>query len=296
MAKANQLANAHSIDGVNFNGTADITHFGTCSTAANTAAKVVSVANFKLVSGSIAIVKFTVTNTANNPTLNVNNTGAKNIRRNGLAISPATLGANTVYQFVYDGTNYNIVGDPLCDIQFTDWNLGDSFNSRQDQNGLLIDAIVPVVGVSTNPVYTDINGIDSSYTYEINWTSVSGYTQTYPCTLNLGDRKKVIICTATDQVTVDLSIINGKHYGYIANGTNGAFGLALLRFDGTNLRVLKMSGVDDQAMNDLTLSSNTDIHDMFKFLPVGTEFISSDGLTKYTKKSDTEVLKEVFVL
>ena len=39
---ATKLATARTIDGVSFNGTANITHFGTCSTAAATAAKTVS--------------------------------------------------------------------------------------------------------------------------------------------------------------------------------------------------------------------------------------------------------------
>jgi len=53
--------------------------YGTCSTNAETAAKVVSLdgnANWQLTKGSMITVKFTATNTATSPTLNVNNTGA----------------------------------------------------------------------------------------------------------------------------------------------------------------------------------------------------------------------------
>ena len=56
-------------------------------------------------------MKFTVTNTAANPTLNVNNTGAKPIVYRGSAISAGYLAANRVYEFVYDGTNWNLMGD-----------------------------------------------------------------------------------------------------------------------------------------------------------------------------------------
>ena len=108
---ATKLATARTIDGVSFNGTANITHFGTCSTAAGTAAKVVSCTGFTLATGAIITVKFTVTNTAASPTLNVNGTGAKSIRYRGSAISAGYLAANRTYTFVYDGTNYELIGD-----------------------------------------------------------------------------------------------------------------------------------------------------------------------------------------
>lgn len=118
-ASATKLATARSIDGVNFNGTAAISHYGTCETAAATAAKVVSLANFTLVTGARITVKFTATNTAASPTLNVNGTGAKPIVYRGSAISASYLAANRVYEFVYDGTNYSFVGDINTDSNTT---------------------------------------------------------------------------------------------------------------------------------------------------------------------------------
>lgn len=108
---ATKLQNARKIDGVSFNGTADITHYGTCDTTAATQAKVVSLAGFSLVTGARALVKFTVTNTAGSPTLNINGTGAKNIFYRGASISKGVLSAKRIYEFVYDGTNYELVGD-----------------------------------------------------------------------------------------------------------------------------------------------------------------------------------------
>ena len=108
---AAKLSTASAIDGVNFDGTAAITHFGTCSTAAATAAKTVACTSFTLVTGSRIVVKFTVTNTAASPTLNVNSTGAKAIQYRGSAISAGYLAANRTYEFIYDGTNYQLVGD-----------------------------------------------------------------------------------------------------------------------------------------------------------------------------------------
>ena len=117
--KAVGLVTKRTIDGVYFDGTANITHFGSCSTAAATAAKVVSVPNFVLAAGAEVTVRFTVTNTAASPTLNVNNTGAKAIVYRNAAISAGYLAANRVYKFVYDGTNYELIGDIDTNTRYT---------------------------------------------------------------------------------------------------------------------------------------------------------------------------------
>lgn len=118
-AAATKLATARAIDGVSFDGTAAIVHYGTCSTAAGTAAKTVSCTGFTLTTGARITVKFTVTNTASNPTLNVNSTGAKAIRYRGSAITAGYLAANRVYTFIYDGTYYELVGDINIDSNTT---------------------------------------------------------------------------------------------------------------------------------------------------------------------------------
>lgn len=84
--------------------------YGTCSTAAETAAKVVTLTgntNWQLITGSIITVKFTETNSAAAPTLNVNSTGAYPIYYNASEYtSSSSYGGYTnrhiTYQF--DGT------------------------------------------------------------------------------------------------------------------------------------------------------------------------------------------------
>ena len=97
----------------------DVTNvtYGTCSTAAATAAKVVTTTGntkWKLASGSIVTVLFSDTNTAENPTLNVNGTGEKNIYYGSSQITTSNLGyagtANRPMTFVYDGTQYRFSG------------------------------------------------------------------------------------------------------------------------------------------------------------------------------------------
>lgn len=85
--------------------------YGTCSTVAATAAKTVTLTGFALTTGSAVVVKFTVTNTAVSPTLNVNGTGAFAIRYKNAAITAGYLVANKTYLFAYDGTYWQLVGD-----------------------------------------------------------------------------------------------------------------------------------------------------------------------------------------
>lgn len=79
----------------------------TCSTPSSTAAKVATVqaGMFELKTGASVDVKFTYYNTASNPTLNVNNTGAVAIKMYGTAAPNTYMWiSSSVVRFIYDGT------------------------------------------------------------------------------------------------------------------------------------------------------------------------------------------------
>lgn len=89
--------------------------YATCTTAAATAAKVITTsAEWKLAAGSVITVKFTYTNTASDPTFNVNGTGAKPVWYGTAVLTTSSLSyagyANRPMQFVYDGTQYIFMG------------------------------------------------------------------------------------------------------------------------------------------------------------------------------------------
>lgn len=108
---ADRWKTARKINGLSVQGDADRADYGTCPTAAATAAKTVSCAGFALVTGAAITVRFTVTNTAADPTLNVNNTGAKPVSYRGKAIAAGYLAAGRTYEFRYNGTQWELVGD-----------------------------------------------------------------------------------------------------------------------------------------------------------------------------------------
>ena len=108
---AARLTTPRAIDGVNFDGSGAVTHYGVCSTAGDTAAKTVSISGFKRVEGAVVFVKFTNKNTVNSPTLNVNGTGAASMRsQGGTVLNKSEIRPNILYMFVYDGTDYRLVG------------------------------------------------------------------------------------------------------------------------------------------------------------------------------------------
>lgn len=97
--------------------------FGTCSTAAATQAKAVTVTPaVTLTAGAMIRVIFTNAQTYNGtPTLNVNSLGAKNIRRlTGTNAVIYEWQAGEVLDLLYDGTSWVIVnGDPA--LQWSTW-------------------------------------------------------------------------------------------------------------------------------------------------------------------------------
>lgn len=105
------LTNSRSINGVMFNGSANVINYASCTTAAATAAKTVNVPGFKLITGATVSIKFENAVSVDHPTLNVTGSGAKPIFYHGAAVTSNKLLAKTVYTFVYDGANWNIVGD-----------------------------------------------------------------------------------------------------------------------------------------------------------------------------------------
>lgn len=92
-------------------------YYGICTTAAATAAKIVTVGadqDFKLTVGALVMVKFTISNSASSVTLNVNSTGAKSIYYNNAVYtgtSTTVCGyANAHFIYMYDGTNWVWIG------------------------------------------------------------------------------------------------------------------------------------------------------------------------------------------
>lgn len=82
--------------------------YANCTTAFTTTAKTAAVTNYKLVLGGLVAIKFTNSVIAHS-TLNINNTGAKDIYYNGVAIQSNIIQSGDIALFVYNGRRYELL-------------------------------------------------------------------------------------------------------------------------------------------------------------------------------------------
>ena len=94
--------------------------YGTCATAEATAAKVVTLSGYAIVTGGIVGVKFTYGLCAS-ATMNINSRGAKKIFIDGAAVTDTTAKrvlAGDIAYFIYDGTQYHFLGTDKAERKF----------------------------------------------------------------------------------------------------------------------------------------------------------------------------------
>ena len=119
--------------------------YGECTTASGTAAKVVDMTGFVLVKGVTITVKFTNSNTAISPTLNVNSTGAKPITIYGTTSvgddEYTSWKAGSIISFTYDNTSWVMNDYTNNDLVFSlhSKTLGVFRNNPSEVYGVRID-------------------------------------------------------------------------------------------------------------------------------------------------------------
>ena len=103
--KAGTLTTARNIEGINFNGSSNISHYAICESTATTVNKTATISptttNFELYNGARVFVRFQYKNYADNITMNVNNTGAKPVYYGNAPVKAQCLGQFRPYELVY---------------------------------------------------------------------------------------------------------------------------------------------------------------------------------------------------
>ena len=137
-SEATKLSNYRHINGYYFNGEDGVHLGGYCGTPAGTVAKEVeirqsSAKEYFLTNYNVVCVYFNYANTASNPTLNVSESGAKPIKRNGVATSDIDKGA-VLFQFYNNA--WNIVGSASSSSGTID----SATKATQDESGNNIKA------------------------------------------------------------------------------------------------------------------------------------------------------------
>lgn len=141
--------------------------YGTCDTAANTAAKVVACTGFTLQTGSMITVKFAASNTVKDPTMNVNSTGAKTIRINDANLTASrNWGDGCAVTFVYDGTYWVLINmaEPI------DWYAVCSTAASTAAKTATIDNFKLYIGAKVKITFSYNHNSTSAATLNINST------------------------------------------------------------------------------------------------------------------------------
>lgn len=122
--QANKISTTRYIDGLAFNGSANVSRYGVCTAVGNTAIKRVSIPGLTAVTGAVARVKFTnvhtvtTTTTATRARLVLNDATYSGSRTTGIIRAFSTgvclpttesWAANQIVEMIYDGTYWNII-------------------------------------------------------------------------------------------------------------------------------------------------------------------------------------------
>lgn len=116
------------------------TWYAICNAAATDITKEVLVQNYVLTKGSLIVIYFSNGNTSTSAiSLNINSTGAKKVKVNGLATSSKNLlwSAGARLTFMYDGTDYQL-------ISIASDSIPQRYNSSTNPNGYLTLADLPI--------------------------------------------------------------------------------------------------------------------------------------------------------
>ena len=223
VASAAKWTTARNINGMTVDGSANRTNYGTCSTAAATAAKTVACTGFALVTGAEITVKFTVTNTASSPTLNVNGTGAKAIYYRGSAITAGYLAANRTYTFRYNGTQYDLVGD--VDTNSTYSAAGTSLGLVKSGGDVTIsNGIITVNDDSHNHTIGNVDGLQTALDGKLGTTATAAAATKLANArdINLsGDASGSASFDGTQDVTISVTIPDMVAATSVADGKAG---------------------------------------------------------------------------
>lgn len=181
--------------------------YGTCSTAADTAAKTVSISNFTLVTGGTVSVLFTNGNTNTASTLNINSTGAKQVWLQNARLGEFSIATGDLVHLVYDGTYYRILSIDSASVwtppDFADatwddvvrvsesgnasdyWSIGDtktitlSTNEEIEVQIIGFDHDTKTSGGTAGITFQMVNCLDTKYYMNSSNTNSGGWTSCY---------------------------------------------------------------------------------------------------------------------
>ena len=262
---------------------------GTCSTAAETAAKVATLddaTGFSLTAGVRIAITFTNNNTATTPTLNVNNTGAKNITyrdRQNTRYSAGGAKWNTwrsdqTLILCYNGSSW-VRGDSFAPYSYQSEIVGDGESYGGGDRLFWLSYGLPVnstttVGGPYTPIYLN-NGVFT----QVSSSSLVTRTISSDPSLSSGAWRRVSYLTITPGTWI---VTASMHFNQITGGTS-------------DLYASINQGTDNDASNDAGFSYDTAIALTYNYVTTGnTPNLCLSGIANVTGSNDVNLYLHTF--
>ena len=142
--------------------------YGTCATAAATAAKTATLTDYLLIKNGIVSIKFTYAVPAS-ATLNINSKGAKAIYYKGSAITAGVINAGDIATFIYDGSYYQLLAVDKASAKYVKSTL------TQGQTSITINDAA-ITSTALINIYTSIAGVMYTSISQSNGSVTLGYS------------------------------------------------------------------------------------------------------------------------
>lgn len=216
-----------------------------CDTAGDEQYKVLTIDGFELSNGRKIVVKFTNTNTAANPYFVIINGGSTNptnpIYYRGSAIPKSALTANGTYTFVYNGNQWDLVGD-MNQNAFSNITVGSttiSADSTTDTLTLVGSNVTITPDAENDKVTIGITKANVTsalgYTPPTTDTTYSAATQSTSGLMSADDKKKLdgIAANANNYSHPTYTARTGKPATNATPGFGGTFTVSQITSDST---------------------------------------------------------------
>jgi len=288
--------------------------YGTCSTNSGTQVKAVTCSNFALYTGAVVSVKFNSANTHATPQLNVNSTGAHDVKNHTggtLTLAEYKWVSGSVVTFVYDGTYWRMQDNGTLGKASDAAKTASDYITAVDSNGIKVHA-------ASNPTsnYTLINasGLDvyisgSSYA-RFGSTARIGLGSGWHANFTISGMEVLNSSTsyASFGTTARIGTPSGQRITMDSNGIKlyNASNKAIFTANDSNIRLGDTSTgyfeVDTNADKLIFKTGKSDFADfVYQFEPmiesgdgievmVGTRFLAGTGLSGSTNLSHGQVI------
>lgn len=192
--------------------------YGTCTTSGSITAKVVNSDDFgDLKKGACINVKFSYANTATSPTMNVNGTGAKSIKKYGTTGSMEYMWyAGEVVSFVYDGTYWMMIDGGVATTTYYSATKLQSTISNTDTVALTPGAVYDL-GIKSGTWTPSVVGC-STYSSRYGWYQKTGNIVTVGFFIN-----GTFSSSTTTSTTVEIDGLPFTNGNYMASGGGVVF-------------------------------------------------------------------------